>query len=232
MCVQMSGIMDRSHLFILFGGRFLLMFRVLLLPVFSGIIHRLSISPVTDFSVQQRKKSVPCHIRGRLDFIYPRIISFQIKGGCNMKITFGFEPFGVSGHIQVYFKINLYMSRHPEWLKPKGYLHITPSLDLKGNDTKWVSKIQSPPYVARYAFFPLLYREIRHRRYRKPVDYSGKNRKKQHSKHQKKPPTKKNEKVRPIHYATHLDAHIFSYYAHILNERYIKRSEERRVGRE
>src|SRR5690625_14914 len=120
-----------------------------------------------------------------------------------------------------YFKIKLYMSRHPEWLKPKGYLHITPSLDLKGNDT-WVYKIQSPPYVARYAFFPLLYREIRHRRYRKPVDYSGKNRKKQHSKHQKKPPTKKNEKVRPIHYATHLDAHIFSYYAHILNERYIK----------
>src|SRR5690625_781331 len=63
MCVQMSGIMDRSHLFILFGGRFLLMFRVLLLPVFSGLIHRLSISPVTQFSVQQRKTSVHCHIR-------------------------------------------------------------------------------------------------------------------------------------------------------------------------
>src|SRR5690625_781332 len=89
----------------LFGWRFLLMFTVLLLPVLSAIIHRLSISPVTDFSVQQRKKSVPCHIRGRLDFIYPRIISFQIKGGCNMKVTFGFEPFGVSGHIQFYFKI-------------------------------------------------------------------------------------------------------------------------------
>src|SRR5690625_781333 len=95
-----------------------------------------------------------------------------------------------------YFKIKLYMSRHPEWLKPKGYLHITPSLDLKGNDT-WVYKIQSPPYVARYAFFPLLYREIRHRRYRKPMDYCGKNRKKQHRKHQKKPPTKKHEKMTP-----------------------------------
>lgn len=114
------------------------------------------------------------------------------------------------------------MKQHHEWLKPKGYLHITPDLDLKGNDTKWVYKIQSPSYVARYAFFPLLYREIRHRRYRKPPDLPEKNRKQQDSKHQKKLPVKKNEKVRPIHYATHLDAHIFSYYAHILNERYIE----------
>lgn len=86
------------------------------------------------------------------------------------------------------------MNGKPDWLKTKGYLHITPSLNIQRNWKKYIRQIQSTSYVATYAFYPLLHRIKSERRYDKPT------------------------KKRPLHYATHFDSLIYAYYARKLGE--------------
>jgi hypothetical protein len=102
------------------------------------------------------------------------------------------------------------------WLKSKGYIHITPRIDLRTSYIDLIRKITNPKFIASYSFFPLLHSSIKERRYR--TDGTPENRK-SHTK-AKGDTRVKNPKVRPIHYATHMDALIFSYYGYLIYRRY------------
>lgn len=105
---------------------------------------------------------------------------------------------------------------HP-WLKPKCYLHITAQIDVQRREKDLVSKITNPSFIEKYAFYPLIHTNIYERRYKKtPINIS----KRAHSYINKEGRPVKNSKKRPLHYATHLDALIFGYYAHLLQEKY------------
>lgn len=109
------------------------------------------------------------------------------------------------------------MEEENSWLKSKGYLHITAQIDINRRKTEIYNKVTDPAYVAKYSFYPLIHLIIDERKYKKTglshperahsyVDTEGKN--------------KRTVKNRPLHYATHLDAIIFGYYADILQKRY------------
>lgn len=96
------------------------------------------------------------------------------------------------------------------WYKSRGYIHFTPRLNTQ-DDLSWLTGyVRDPKRVSQHAFFPLLHKKLPQRRY-KVVDYNdGGKAIRSHIK-QNREPTKK---VRPIHYAAHLDAQIYAYYAH------------------
>lgn len=97
----------------------------------------------------------------------------------------------------------------PDWFKCSGYVHVTNKISNR-QFAEIEHKVTNPAWVSRHAFFPLIKKTIRTRRYKK-MGYSPKgqtirahfNSKKQES----------NAKSRPIEYATHIDSLIFSYYA-------------------
>lgn len=109
------------------------------------------------------------------------------------------------------------MSYKPKWLKAKGYVHITPSLNLHKNWKKYLHQIKSSKYISMYAFYPLIYREIKQRRYKKIKD----NLDRTHSyRDPKTGRVKETAKIRPIHYASHFDSLIYGYYAEELKKRH------------
>lgn len=59
--------------------------------------------------------------------------------------------------------------KKPDWIKAKGYIHITPTLDIRNDWKKLYYKITDKEYIASYAFFPLIYAEIKERKYKKMV---------------------------------------------------------------
>lgn len=112
-------------------------------------------------------------------------------------------------------------SNKPEWMKVKGYLHLTPSLFMHSHWKTYQAKIENPDFIASYAFYPLIHSVLRNRKYKKPdpaLHYHGKRR---HS-HLRRNSNKvdRSFKERPLHYASHFDALIYSYYANILNKLY------------
>lgn len=109
----------------------------------------------------------------------------------------------------------------PIWMKPKGYLHLTPSLPLHTNWKKYKIKIEDPSFVAQYAFYPLIHSVIKERKFKKPDPNKHVGKRRRHS-HKRRDSEKvdRSAKERPLHYATHFDALIYSYYAQILNEKY------------
>src|SRR5690554_2606375 len=106
------------------------------------------------------------------------------------------------------------MNHKPVWLKTKGYLHLTPSLNPETHWKKYVYKIQSKDYVARYAFYPLIHRIMSERKYKKPdpTKHHGDSRRHSH-KNFKTGEVERTIKNRPLHYATHFDSLIYAYYA-------------------
>lgn len=97
-----------------------------------------------------------------------------------------------------------------EWFIPRKYLHITNRItELKAVE----KKIKNPNYIKKHAFFPLLRKELRIRRYKKTGQFTVEG--KAIRKH-----NKKSLKKRVIEYATHIDTLIFSYYRGILSEKY------------
>ncbi len=105
----------------------------------------------------------------------------------------------------------------PTWLKNRGYLHITQQINVYDNPQRLLSKIYNSNYVAKYAFFPLIHASIDERRYkRNPFN------KHCHSYKDKNGVTQRHIKKRPLHYATHMDALIFGYYAELLQTKYEK----------
>jgi hypothetical protein len=95
------------------------------------------------------------------------------------------------------------------WLKHRGYLHLTNPI----KDSKVIlAKVQNPKFVAKHAFFPLLHKIMIDRRYKKTsVDELGNVIRKNNA---------ETRKERPLHYADHIDSHIYAYYAHLIQEKY------------
>lgn len=110
----------------------------------------------------------------------------------------------------------------PTWLKNRGYLHITSQINVDSNTRQLIAKLTNPNYIAKYAFFPLMYASIDERRYKiHPEVVSFKPEKiRCHSYRDANGKYQKHIKTRPLHYATHRDALVFGYYAHLLQEKY------------
>ncbi|RAJ80264.1 reverse transcriptase (RNA-dependent DNA polymerase) [Chitinophaga dinghuensis] len=102
----------------------------------------------------------------------------------------------------------------PEWLKAKGYLHLTAQIDVNKGAKKIIDRIQAPSFIKKYSFYPLIHTVIKERRYKK--DNNGK----RCHKYKKGNVVKRTAKSRPLHYATHMDAIIFGYYASLIQEKY------------
>ncbi|MET3499979.1 hypothetical protein ABIC45_001570 [Mucilaginibacter rubeus] len=104
-----------------------------------------------------------------------------------------------------------------KWLKPRGYLHLTPKIDVIKKRNEYLGKVTSEKFVAQHSFYPLIHYKIKERKYKAHPHKPGK---RVHSFKNDDGKYEQTAKKRPIHYATHLDAMIFTYYAEILAERY------------
>lgn len=109
----------------------------------------------------------------------------------------------------------------PAWLKGRGYLHITPKIDILKKYIEIFSKVEDEAFVGRHGFFPLIHSVIKERKFKKHP--KGKSR--GHS-YKEKGKFKKTAKLRPLHYATHIDSMIFGYYAELLLNLYEKELEK------
>lgn len=105
-----------------------------------------------------------------------------------------------------YFYIN--MRADKDWFKDRGYPHFTNKtpLSIRKKVERYVTNRKK---VSHHSFSPLIFKEIRQRRY-KFSDFNGKERR-SHKK-VKNGKVVSNTKTREILYATHIDAHIYSYY--------------------
>lgn len=100
------------------------------------------------------------------------------------------------------------MKKEKDWFKDRGYPHFSnkTSKSIRKNILRYVS---NPKLVTKHSFLPLIFKEIKQRRY-KMSNFNGIIR---HShKKLKKGKMISNTKIREIMYATHIDAHLFSYY--------------------
>ena len=109
------------------------------------------------------------------------------------------------------------MKDKKDWFKEKGYLHLSNKIPFKKRPQikKYVECFSK---ISKHRFYPLIYKEISQRRYKKGK--FGEEVKRSH-KTIKKEKVVSTKKVRPILYATHIDAHIYSYYSkEVLGEKY------------
>lgn len=114
----------------------------------------------------------------------------------------------------------------PSWIKSKGYIHVTPNIDIQRNWKNIYRKVTNPDFVRKYAFYPLIHSVIKDRKYKKidPKKSIAVNKKRAHShKNISTGKVKSAAKERPLHYATHFDSIIYAYYASILQEKYEKK---------
>ena len=115
--------------------------------------------------------------------------------------------------------------KEKDWFKDRGYFHFsnkTPK-SIRNNILKYVS---NPEKVSKHSFSPLIFKEIKQRRY-KESDFNGVSRRS----HKKLKEGKiiSNAKIREILYATHIDAHVYSYYSQkiitLKYESYLRKNE-------
>lgn len=98
------------------------------------------------------------------------------------------------------------MKKKKDWFKVRGYQHIGISLLYK--DRKWVyGYVRNIDKIAEHAFLPLIYKPFKTERCKRNFENPSKKRIRE-------------PKIRPICYANHLDASIYSYYAFILVKKY------------
>ena len=102
------------------------------------------------------------------------------------------------------------------WLKSKGYKHITAQIDVNKREREIINKVLNPSYVSTYAFYPLIHTSIKERKYKS----GGINGERAHVHVDENGNYVKTFKSRPLHYATHMDAIIFGYYADIIQQKY------------
>lgn len=113
--------------------------------------------------------------------------------------------------------------KKPDWIKAKGYIHITPTLDVRNDWKKLYYKITNKEYIASYAFFPLIYAEIKERKYKKINKEEHTNNTlsgRTHLLRKNDNTVKKTRKIRPLHYASHFDSLVYGYYADVLSTKY------------
>lgn len=109
----------------------------------------------------------------------------------------------------------------PSWFRNRGYLHITPQIDVNKQPNQIRNKIFNPKFVAKYSFYPLIHSNISDRKYKKTLLQANPPRtERTHSYKDENGIYKKNIKTRPLHYATHMDALILGYYAEVLQKMY------------
>lgn len=109
--------------------------------------------------------------------------------------------------------------KNKDWFKPRGYLHIDPKI-FSSEKEKIKRMVRNPNFVANHAFYPLLYKEIKQRRY-KIVGYNKQgNPIRSHKKKNNKGKVESTAKIRPIHYASHIDSQIYAYYSALLSSKY------------
>ncbi len=99
-----------------------------------------------------------------------------------------------------------------DWFKNRGYVHITNKTPayLKASLTKYIS---NPVNIAKHSFTPLIFKQLKQRRYK--LSKLNGNSIRAH-KTEKDGKIISNTKLRDIHYPTHIDALIYSYYAKVL----------------
>lgn len=112
----------------------------------------------------------------------------------------------------------------PNWIKAKGYLHLTPNINVISRWHEIKSKIENPKFIEKYAFYPLIHSVIKERKYKK-IDtkkFEGRNNKTRAHKLKsiETGETESTAKNRPLHYASHFDALIYAYYASLLQKKY------------
>jgi hypothetical protein len=109
----------------------------------------------------------------------------------------------------------------PSWLKEKGYLHLSPSLELGTNSVQIVKKVTNKKHIESYAFYPLIHTVISDRKFKKGISKKHTTNERKHTHYRLKTlhPIK-NSKERPLHYASHMDSLVFGYYADIIKEGY------------
>lgn len=119
------------------------------------------------------------------------------------------------------------MIEKPTWLKEKGYLHISPSLKIGDEWENYYRLITNKKFVEKYAFYPLIHTNIIDRKFKKADSekHSSVGRKHCHTLKKNGNPEKSN-KLRPLHYASHMDALVYGYYREILDELYEKKLKE------
>ncbi|MFK7001140.1 reverse transcriptase domain-containing protein [Flavobacterium oreochromis] len=101
------------------------------------------------------------------------------------------------------------MIKTKDWFKDRGYPHFTNKTpqSIKYELEKYITNSKK---IAKHSFSPLIFKEIKQRRY-KTSNFNGIE-KRSHKKINKKGEIVSNAKIREILYATHIDAHIYSYY--------------------
>jgi len=110
-----------------------------------------------------------------------------------------------------------------KWYKNKGYPHLTNSYNLMVHNRSLEKKIKDTSFVAHYAFFPLFHINIKSRRYKAvDVDNNGVKKKVKTHSYWKNNIKESTAKLRPLHYANHLDAMIFGCYSEMLQNNYEK----------
>ncbi|MEG3658204.1 reverse transcriptase domain-containing protein [Arenibacter palladensis] len=101
------------------------------------------------------------------------------------------------------------MKKEKDWFKDRGYPHFSDKTPL-ALKRKIISYVSNPIKVSHHSFFPLIQKELKQRRYKESK--FNENLKRSHKK-EVNGKLVSNTKIREILYATHIDAHLYSYYA-------------------
>ena len=106
--------------------------------------------------------------------------------------------------------------KEKDWFKDRGYPHFTNRTPI--SQKKIIENyVRNKSKVAKHSFSPLIFKEIIQRRYKISNFFDVQRR--SHKKIENDNVVS-NAKVREILYATHIDAHIYSYYTKLLSEKY------------
>lgn len=112
------------------------------------------------------------------------------------------------------------MEKEKSWFKGRGYMHVTNKINPVTDKSNVYKLVTTPSLVAKHAFYPLLHKKIPQRRY-KIIGYDEANNPIRGHKKNKGRKSESTKKLRPIHYATHIDAQIYAYYSQeIIQKRY------------
>jgi len=101
------------------------------------------------------------------------------------------------------------MENKKDWFKDRGYLHLTNRIPIR-HRSKVLRYVSNPKKIVSHSFSPLILKKLKERKYKSTEDKLG-NHRRSHNKY-KNGKKESNTKIRPILYATHIDAHVYSYY--------------------
>lgn len=96
------------------------------------------------------------------------------------------------------------------WFKPKAFTHFTPK--LFSTDFVFVEQFsKNPKNILKHSFYPLIHKTIAVKRFKISQDRLGRHVKRHYT--IKNGVRHSNVKYREVYYPTHLDSHIYAYYA-------------------